>query len=55
MKDDIGEGQKSITSESPVSTLVHDMIDDDPTGMFPLSVDFRHFAIVSRATRSTYL
>lgn len=47
-------GQESIIAKSPVSTLLHDMIGDDPKAMFPYQVDFRHFTTVSRDTRFTY-
>lgn len=54
LKDDIRLGQESIIAESPVSTLLHDMIGDDPKAMFPYQVDLRHFTTVSRDTRFTY-
>lgn len=54
LKDDNGLGQESIIAESPITTILHDMIGDYPKAMFPYRMDFRHFNTVRRNTRFTY-
>lgn len=46
LKDDISGGQEDVTCESPISTLLQDMIGEDPSGIFPSSVNSLHFATV---------
>lgn len=54
LKDDMSRGQDGFVSESPISTLLHDMIGDDPAGKCSSYLDFLHFATVSKDTRFTY-
>lgn len=47
LKDNMDIRQESVKCESPITTLFHDMIVDDPTRRFLFQVDFRHCASVS--------
>lgn len=50
----LAEVQEGIVSESPIATFLHNMITDDPMGMFPFSVDSGHFTAINKDTCFTY-
>lgn len=54
LKYDIISGSESIRGQRPIATLLHDMIGDNPAGVFPSQVNFRQFTTVNRNTRFTY-
>lgn len=39
-------GLENVRGECPITTILHDMIGDDPTGRFIFQVDFRHYASI---------
>lgn len=54
LKDVNSIGHESVIGESPIVTLLHDMMGDDPESMFPYHVGFRNFTTVSGDARFTY-
>lgn len=44
LKDDISRGHEGFASKSPIATLLHDLIGDDPTGIFPSAYTLRQSA-----------
>lgn len=55
LRDNTDIRPRNVRGESPIITLLHDMIADDLMGRFLFQVDFRHYAFVSKENRFTVL
>lgn len=54
LKDNMDIGPEGVRSETPINTLLHSMIGENPSGRFIARVDFRHYASVSIDNRFTF-